>query len=57
MPALTDAAIIASASAVKSVAELIRYCMEGATPQQREKMWQWYIDDMTRWRKFWGLED
>lgn len=35
---------------------IVLEAMKGQTPEQREKMWQWYIDDMILWRKNLGLE-
>lgn len=54
---MSDAAIIAIAGAVKALADLARANLEGASPDQREKLWKWYIEDMERWRKFWGIDD
>lgn len=53
---LPEASLMAIAEIVKAVAKLVEVSMEGATPEQRAQMWQWYIDDMNRWRKLWGLE-
>lgn len=36
--------------------EVVLEAMRGQTPEQREKIWQWYIEDMARWRKIIGLD-
>ncbi|MCP5101884.1 MAG: hypothetical protein GY950_00810 [bacterium] len=54
---MSDAAIIAIAGAIKALADLTRVNLEGATPEQREKLWAYYITDMERWRKFWGVDE
>lgn len=30
--------------------------LEGQTPEQRVKVWDWYIADMERWRRFLKLD-
>jgi hypothetical protein len=37
--------------------EIVLEAMRGQTPEQKEKMWQWYIDDVERWRKILKLND
>ena len=54
---LTEAAIIASARAVEAIASLVGKIMDGQTPEQKKVLWDWYIEDMRRWRKLWGLEE
>ena len=54
---LAEAAIIASASAVEAIANLIGKIVDGQSPEQKKVIWDWYIDDMRRWRKLWGLEE
>lgn len=33
----------------------IQLVIEGQPPEVKNKLWQWYIDDMAAWRKIWGL--
>lgn len=54
---IAEAAIIATAKAIEAISNLIAKVVEGQTPEQRKVMWDWYIDDMRRWRKLWGLEE
>lgn len=37
--------------------KMVTALAEGAQPDQKAKMWQWWIDDMTRWRKFFKIPD
>jgi hypothetical protein len=30
--------------------KIVLLAMEGQTPAQREKMWDWYIQDLSFWR-------
>jgi len=41
----------------KSLLDLVNTAMKGQTPEQSAKLWQWYIDDMTFWRKFFKIPD
>jgi len=54
---MPEAIILATAQLVTAIADLIRVAMEGQTPEQKAQMWQWYVNDMTAWRKFWGIKD
>ena len=36
--------------------EIVRLAMEGQTPEQRAKMWDWYIQDITWWRRKLGID-
>jgi hypothetical protein len=36
---------------------IVVLAMEGQTPEQKKQMWDWYIADVTRWRKLLKLED
>ena len=36
---------------------IVLLAMEGQTPEQRAKMWDWYITDVEHWRKFLKLDD
>lgn len=35
---------------------IILTAMEGQTPEQRAKIWEWYVQDVERWRKFLGVD-
>jgi hypothetical protein len=32
--------------------KIVELAMEGQTPEQRAKMWDWYIEDMENFRKW-----
>ena len=36
---------------------LVLVAMEGQTPEQRKQIWDWFIQDVTWWRKALGIED
>lgn len=36
--------------------EIVLEAMRGQTPEQKKVMWDWYIDDVRRWRKILGLD-
>lgn len=48
--------VTASAEAIKAVAEMITEIVKGMTPEAKQKVWDWYITDQERWRKFWKLD-
>ncbi len=52
---LTEPVILAICETIRLALEVTKIAMEGQTAEQRAKLWQWYIDDMSAWRKFWGL--
>jgi hypothetical protein len=54
---IAEAAVVASAKAVEAISNLVSKIIEGQTPEQRKVLWDWYIEDMSRWRKLWGLGD
>ena len=33
----------------------VQLIIEGQPADVKAKLWQWYIDDMSGWRKLWGL--
>ena len=39
------------------ILEIVKMAMEGQTPEQKKQMWDWYIEDMKRWRKIFKLEE
>lgn len=32
--------------------EIVKLAMEGQTPEQRAKLWAWYIEDAEKFREF-----
>lgn len=34
------------------VLQIVLEGMKGQTPEQRAKMWDWYVSDVEKWRKF-----
>jgi hypothetical protein len=36
--------------------KIVLLAMEGQTPAQREKMWEWYIADLSFWRALLKLD-
>ena len=51
-----EGVIIAVTALVTAITELAKVMIEGQSPEQRAKMWQWYIDDVERWRSLIGLD-
>lgn len=45
------------AGAVKAVAEMVTEIVKGQPPEVKAKIWEWYITDQERWRKFFKLDD
>ncbi len=41
---------------IELLLEIVKLAMEGQTPEQRAKMWDWYIADVERWRRLLKLE-
>ena len=36
---------------IELLLKIVLAAMEGQTPEQRAKMWDWYISDVTWWRR------
>lgn len=36
--------------------KIVLLAMEGQTPEQRAKMWDWYIQDVSALRRFLGID-
>lgn len=53
---MTEVSIVAICKAVEAVCNVVCKAMDGQSPEQKKQMWDWYISDVTAWRKFWGLE-
>ena len=44
--------ITAAINLIASITRLIAIMSEGQTPEQKKILWDWYIQDVTFWRKF-----
>lgn len=44
------------ALAVKAIAEMVTEIVKGQPPEVKEKIWNWYLEDQARWRKFFHLD-
>ncbi len=42
--------ITAAAMAFKAACEMVTAMIEGQTPEQKQKVWDWFIEDQTFWR-------
>jgi len=40
-----------------SVVELIREIIKSQPPEVQKQMWDWYIEDAKRWRKYWKVDE
>lgn len=49
--------VTAFANLITSLTQLVTVVVEGQTPEQRKIMWDWYIADVTRWRKLFKLDE
>lgn len=38
------------------ILQIVKLAMEGQSPEQRQKMWDWYVRDVERWRKWLKLD-
>ncbi len=48
--------LTAFANLVTELTKLVAVIVEGQTPEQRAKFWDWYIADVERWRKLFKLD-
>ncbi len=48
--------VTAFALVVKAVAEMITEIVKGQTPEQKQKLWDFYIQDVERWRHLFHLD-
>lgn len=53
---MPEAVIVAVAEVIKEVTSLVKAIIASQTPEQQKIMWDWYIQDVTAWRKLIGLE-
>jgi len=49
--------VSAFANVVTAIANLISKLVDGQTPEQKKKMWDWFIADVERWRAFFKLDE
>lgn len=48
--------ITAYALLAKSVVEMVTQMIEGQSPEQKAKIWEWFIEDQARWRRWLHLD-
>jgi hypothetical protein len=48
--------ITAWAMAFKAACEMVTAMVDGQTPEQKQKVWDWFIADQERWRKWLHLD-
>jgi len=48
--------VTAITNLVTELTKLVTVIVEGQTPEQRAQIWQWYIDDVAKWRKLFKLD-
>jgi len=48
--------ITAAANLITEITKLVTVIIEGQTPEQRQQIWQWYIEDRERIRKWFKLD-
>ena len=41
---------------ITELTKLVTVIVEGQTPEQKKQIWDWYIEDVTRWRKLFKLD-
>ena len=49
--------LTAAANLITALTKLVTVVMEGQTPEQRKQLWDWYLADVARWRKWFHLDD
>lgn len=49
--------IVPFESVAVALLELITELVRGQPPEVKKQLWEWYVEDVRRWRKMWGLED
>ena len=45
------------ANLITAITNLVAVIADGQTPEQRKQLWDWYISDLARWRKFFNIPD
>ncbi len=41
---------------IELILRIVLSAMDGQTPEQKQKMWDWYVHDVERWRKLLKLD-
>lgn len=49
--------ITALANLITALTKLVTVIVEGQTPEQKKQIWDWYIEDVKRWRKLFHLDE
>lgn len=49
--------LTASVNLITALTNLVRVIAESQTPEQRKQIWDWYIEDVKRWRKLLKLDE
>jgi len=49
--------VTALALATKAICEMVTEIVKGQTPEQKKQIWDWYIADQERWRKWFHVSD
>ena len=57
MPDLKIAATLPGEGIAIAVVNLLSVLWKDASPEHKLQLWDWYIKDMERWRKFWKLPE
>ena len=52
---LPEGVLLATAEVVKAITALVTEIVKSQPPEVQKQMWEWYIEDVKAWRKFWGL--
>lgn len=49
--------ITAAVNLIAALTKLVTVIAESQTPEQRQIIWDWYINDVARWRKLLKLDE
>jgi hypothetical protein len=48
--------VTAWAMAFKAACEMVTALVDGQTPEQKQKVWEWFLEDQSRWRRWLRLD-
>lgn len=48
--------VTAGALAIKAIAEMITEIVKGQPDDVKKQVWEWWVTDMERFRKFWKID-
>lgn len=48
--------VVAIANMIQAIAEAVTELSRGQTDAQKQKMWDWYVTDVERWRALFKLD-